>query len=385
MGLFDDTQRTHKGPALHSEGSFSFLNRSESKVAEHVRKELEGWYGHYPSNEQLSLRKRFRREFDSAFFELFIHEWLLRQKASVTVHPEIPGSSRRPDFLAFFPLRGKVIVESVLATDMSAEEASKSKMLAKFYDEINKLISYNFFISIDEIRNPKKRQPPARKLRIFLERELARLDPDEVTRQVEVFGNSGMPSLIFKDGDLEVDVTIIPKKTEARNKTGRRPLGSYPTESRWGGTGPAIKAAVARKASRYGRLSLPYVVAVNVISRWGYEASNVIEALFGCDEPELGTVTADRDGHISRHGLLLGANGPRKTMISAVLITNVLPWNIPKADMCMYHNPFASISATKFPWHCNRATVRIVWEKSEDLAQIFGLKPDWPGKLGDEE
>src|SRR5659263_296580 len=95
MRIFDDIQRRYKGPALHGEKTFSFVNRSARPAVDAIRMVLEDWFARYPSADQPSLRRRFRDNFDSAFFELFIHEWLLRAGARVQVHPEVPNSLRK--------------------------------------------------------------------------------------------------------------------------------------------------------------------------------------------------------------------------------------------------------------------------------------------------
>jgi hypothetical protein len=89
--IFDAMQRTYAGPASHSEGRFSYYNRSARPGVETIRAALQDWFERYPQEHQSELRARFRsgndRNFDSSFFELFLHEMLLRLKCTVEVHP----------------------------------------------------------------------------------------------------------------------------------------------------------------------------------------------------------------------------------------------------------------------------------------------------------
>src|SRR6266478_755554 len=112
MHLFDHIQRTNYEPATHSEDTFSFLNRSASLESESVRDLLESFFRRYPSSESAELKSRFKTQFDSAFFELYLHELLLRLGCEVTVHPTLKGIGAKPDFLVRFRQGQEVILEA---------------------------------------------------------------------------------------------------------------------------------------------------------------------------------------------------------------------------------------------------------------------------------
>src|SRR3712207_8522149 len=63
-----------------------------------------------------------------AFFEVYLHECLRRMGYSVTCHPELEGTSRRPDFLAKKGGRS-IFVEarSASASDVRSEERRVGK------------------------------------------------------------------------------------------------------------------------------------------------------------------------------------------------------------------------------------------------------------------
>src|SRR5436190_18379049 len=106
MNLFDDILRSQRGPATHTEDTFSFLNHSAWHASEGVRNLLESFFRRYPSSESAELKSNFKTQFDSAFFELYLHELLLRLGCEVTVHPTLNGTGAKPDFLARFPTAG---------------------------------------------------------------------------------------------------------------------------------------------------------------------------------------------------------------------------------------------------------------------------------------
>lgn len=384
MGIFDDVPRAYKGPARYGENRFSFINRSGRATVGAVRKVLEEWFTRYPNAAQPLLRRRFRHEFDSAFFELFIHEWLLRARAQVQVHPEVPNSTRKPDFLASFPGIGSVIVEAVEASDESTREAAKSARLATLYEEVDKLRSPDFFVGLQTISNPSNRQPPARKLRAFLARELRLLDADHVEAEIAASGERALPRLRFQDGDFKIIAVVIPKRREARGKSNARLLGSFPVETRWGGTGGAIKDALQRKAARYGAVPWPYVIAVNVTSKWGFHRDDTARALFGVQDSEISGASAKIKLAKGSDGLWVGPRGPRNKKVSAAITTFVTPWNLPHARLCIYFNPFAVSQAMTFPWPCDTATTTLCWENGTPLGSLFDLPAAWPSEHMDD-
>jgi hypothetical protein len=105
--IFDDAPRTSLKPAAANESMFAFLNRSATNVFSEVRRLLEEWLSHLPADHQADLIARLRSsandDFDSAFWELYRHEAFRRSGAAVDIHPEIPGSTKHPDFRVTFP------------------------------------------------------------------------------------------------------------------------------------------------------------------------------------------------------------------------------------------------------------------------------------------
>ena len=87
-----------------SESVSTFLNRSAHPKIIEVRDRLQSWFERFPVEARQDLRERFRRDDDhtyhGAVFELLVHELLVRLGCTVEVHPEIPGTGSRPDFLA---------------------------------------------------------------------------------------------------------------------------------------------------------------------------------------------------------------------------------------------------------------------------------------------
>ena len=95
MRLFDDVPRS-MGPRASNSTTWEFLNLSSAPDVALVREELERWFARYPDAERRELAARFRTENGgdtlAPFFELFLHELLLRLGCSIEVHPSVPVS-----------------------------------------------------------------------------------------------------------------------------------------------------------------------------------------------------------------------------------------------------------------------------------------------------
>ncbi len=293
MNLFDDILRTHRRPATHTEDTFSFLNRSASPASERIRNLLESFFRRYPSSESAELKRKFETQFDSAFFELYLHELLLRLGCEVTVHPTLNGTDAKPDFLARFRQGQEVIVEAVLATDCTDKERARDARLIVLHDAINsKMISPNFFICFGPMPD-RDAVPTPKKIRKFIKERIAGLDPDVVAHAIRI--GCGSPRWTYRDeGGFELEITVFPA---------------------------ALKKSIDYKATKYGELDKPFVIALNATSKWGAGRDVVVKALFGSKE------SGDKSDGVW--------NATRNTRLSGVLVTTVLPWSIHCAPLCL--------------------------------------------------
>ena len=121
MELFDKTVRNDRRYIQAEEPEYTFFNREAGVEFDSIRDLCEQWFSRYPAEHKNDLLHDFRakhnHQHQGAFFELFVHELLLRLGCSVTVHPELEHTTRRVDFLAETPDGQRFYVEAVLATD----------------------------------------------------------------------------------------------------------------------------------------------------------------------------------------------------------------------------------------------------------------------------
>jgi len=83
--------------------TFQFLNSAAGEQWTRARDLLDSWYSDYPDPHKDKLRNHFRSELEGqhvgAWWELYTFTLHRRLGYSVTVEPELPGSTKKIDFL----------------------------------------------------------------------------------------------------------------------------------------------------------------------------------------------------------------------------------------------------------------------------------------------
>ncbi len=181
--------RTFTGLVGVNESHFSFLNRSAIDRAVVAQEPCERWYDDYSKDAEKAELKRLRSSFRSsiyrqhysAWFELLVHQILLRLGLSVSTHPNLHGTDKHPDFAATSGDSGILVEATVVAPDndpfaLAPFEQDAQRKLAQ-------LKSKNFFVWNLEARGTLHRFLPTSQLIRPFQELLDKHDPDDVTRQ----------------------------------------------------------------------------------------------------------------------------------------------------------------------------------------------------------
>lgn len=375
--LFDDESRTHEFPSGYSEPTFEYLNRSANEPIRKTRDVLEDWFSRYPESDQAELRERFRsrkeHNHSSALFELWLHEVLLRLGCRVQIHPPLPHTDRKPDFLIKSPHGLDFYLEAIHTAGASEDESRAQARLNTLYDSLNYLQSPDFFIKI-EVDGLPRTPVPGREIKRALERRLARLNPELINHFLHSRSLDLVPHWDFEHDGLRITCSPIPKPPELRGLPGVRTLGMKTFGGIIDSEGP-IKTAVTTKAKRYGVLDLPLVVAVNATDLF-LSDRDVLNALYGSfqgwPEPEL--LNDER-------GVWGNVDNPKWTRVAATLVTIKLRSDKLVVPAHLHHNPRAvrpySSELTRFP-QTTITNNRLITSDGETIESILGLPSDFP-------
>jgi hypothetical protein len=379
------------GPKPYAEATFSYYNRSGRQAIGRIRDLLEDWFSRYPEPRKPSLRERFRSSDDvahqSAFFELFLHELLVRLGCKVTVEPPLAGTAQHPDFLVSSPTGAQFYVEAVLATDESKQAVVAKRRLHQLWDIVNRRLCSPDFLIGAEFETAPPRQPRCRRIIAFLSEHLARLDPDDIRGVWERGGSQALPRWPYEQDGWTISFYPIPKSPETSGESAFDSLGIW-GDKEFHAVEPhvAIREAILGKAKRYGTLDSPYVIAVNALGQWVrmHARRHVMNALCGTEMmvayPGATSFVPGRNPD----GAWRNRAGPRCERVSAVLVAVGLTcWNLTDADVCLYHHPSATLRYASALCRLPQVVPtggRMVYVGGESVGDCLGLAPDWPSQ-----
>ncbi|WKG01252.1 hypothetical protein [Mycolicibacterium sp. HK-90] len=382
--LFDDSRREDTSVADFQESNFAFMNRIAGNYWDHPRELMQQWLDRI--NDDITyydllqrLRSRDNEQFRSAYLELYLHESLLRARYEIVVHPEVPGTTRRPDFLA---VRGneRLYVEAVAPGATPAAKAAAGRR-AVLFDTVNRLQDPNFILWLDRLVDGP-RPPRAARLRGELSRWLRRLDPDAP------WTADAAPRYDWREDGWEVGLKALPKKLEARGlRPESRVIGIYGrSEASFVDDAPAIRGALAAKHHGYGDLDAPFVIAVGTYmmdsDRW--HASNAMYGQLAIEfEP-------NSDGEPPTRAIRQGdgyfgtpPDWQNRNVSGVLLVNQLMPYYFQRAEVTLWRHPSPTHALPDdlgFPAHVIALDSGELSEAPPDpsAGEFFGLPDPWP-------
>lgn len=379
MPVFDAIERAQVLPANHLISRFDYLNESGRQAAQQVRDQVERMFARYPAEHADEMRRRLRSRDDtlhqSAFFELTLHELLIRKGFTIEEVEPVLANGRAPDFLVASPRGDRFYLEATLASGQTAATAGAERRMREALQAIDDVQSPDFFLSLHPRGTPDRPVGVAR-LRREIQRFVDGLDHAKVV--ADLAAGRPWPTFEREEHGAVFRIEAVPKGRPGGDNAraiGVRmmvPMQVQPQET--------IKSAVLGKAGRYGDPDLPFIIAVNSLEDYA-GADDAEDALFGSHAVAINAAGEDRWIR-NRDGVWHTPNGPGYSRISAVLSTErVYPWSLGQRRARLIYNPWARRPLTDIPVGLD--VVRIVdnvfeRQDGQSLSEIFGLPEDWP-------
>ena len=197
------------------------------------------------------------------------------------------------------------------------------------------------------------------------------------------------PRLDFEHDGCRLQISLFPVSEGHRGASDHRPIGILGSGvARMVAHWMSIRDGIKAKASRYGRLKQPYLVAVNA-SGQSAEQIDVMQALFGQETVVFTTADGRLQGEprLSRtpNGVWAGPKGPVNRRVSGILcVGSLLPWTIAVHRPAIYHNPWARHPlGNHLMFLDNHRPVdnQMVLAEGQRLETIMRLPKDWPSEL----
>jgi hypothetical protein len=377
MTIFDDITREDTNPPYQDDTAFAYLNRSGRPEAARVRQLVDDWLTHYPAHDRDSLVARLRSAIDDqhrgAFFELFIHELVItRGHKVVAIEPKLAHTEKSPDFLVEAKEGHQLYLECVVATGRSQQEVAEQARLNKALTAINRTPPPVHFLDLS-VHGAPTAPISIKKMKRMLLAWIAKLPDDDTCMDAAPFE--------YEECGVSISLRSFPRRN--RDRAGRA-IGARFFPVRQVTDDEDVRGALEKKASRYGTLDHPYVVAVNALGVWARE-SNAEDALFGSPclvvrRMEDGTITREEDRNTD--GVWWGPAGGRRKRLSAVLSTEQIdPWNFASRHGRLIHNPWATAPLPTFElgiddYERQDGGYRI--KEGRRMGELVGLPEGWP-------
>jgi len=341
--LFSVRDRTETGPRRGTESSFEFLDRVAGPFWDRLRALIDAWFTDYPAIESFDLAQRFRSDddqHDAAWWELYLHRVLTATGRRLTPHPEVPGTTKRPDFLVEEPGGDAWYLE---ATTVAPAGQAAERRRGVLVDSLNSIKNDDFFVSISW-RETGSSSPPARDLRARVTDWLGGLDPDEVLKMPA----GELPTLTWEYDDWVLVLGARPKEPGSRGRPGR--IVGAQVLAAWEGESRRLRRALDAKVGKYGDLSIPFVVALRTTVPF--------EVMDGLPMPPDRRVSA----------LLLA--GPE-----------FQPWSVNEITPALIHNEAATRRlSVDLAWPCVRTTAEVAAIETRPASAtpvVLGIPPDF--------
>lgn len=384
---FDDMERTDPTPARHLEDHFTFLNRVATPFFEQVRVLLGDWVRRLPGETRPDIVGRMRsgddRQFLGAFWETYLYVTFEQLGLGVECHPAVEGTDRRPDF-RLYTADGSFLVEATVATT-SDTERSRDRRRGQIYDTLNRSVdTRNFRLGLDLVAEGGA-SPSIRRSVLRIQDWLDGLDADRAMELMKAERYADLDRLRIEDRGWVFVITAFPRSKETRGLP-EDAIAVYPSEiGSFDGREPIAAALEEKKASRYGAIDEPFVIAL-MQQTFLSGKEDIEHALFGrlmiqvrIDRPGQPTMVRGMDG------FWLGPDGPRNQNVSAVVAAqNLYAWSVAKKAPDMWCNPWAQKQAALNVPSWPTITVNDEGELDDSEAamapnELFDLDPGWPG------
>lgn len=378
--LFDSFERTCLEFAKHNYNTYEYYNNSARADMSKVRDTLERWFYNYPEEEKKELKSRFKKDFDSSFYELFLYELFCKLGYNITIHPDLASSPKKPDFL-ISKNNLEFYVEAKVVKSKTMEQEAFERKRNELYDNLNKLNTKDFLLNIEHLCFLTQKQPSTKRMIKYIEEELKRIDPDILSEELEKNGIENFPKIEYKNRDVHIIVSPIPVSLSAREEKAL-PIGIYPAEAFWGGGEESLKNSIEKKAKRYGKLDKPFIICLNSLDIRTSGKIDVDNAIWGTLALSWSTNPEGKDEKWIRQldGVFCDEKGARLKNLTGVLVSKVYPHNVPVANYWLYEHPLSEnkMDFNKIGLKFNYVNKgKIIDNTGDDIGNILEISKDW--------
>lgn len=290
---------------------------------------METWLSRIPATEHADFCARFRcgdeRQFTSAFQEMTLHELLRRQRCKLRFHPNVPGTTNKPDFNVQQPNGPEFLLEARTSTHIASGPSGGTRA-DRIRDFLESTELEGYLIAIDKFTEGTS-DLSQKRLKKHIDDRIKAGAPGRSPESISI------PPLTTGDG-WRIEMTAFPKACYGTRRSTVMHEAWGPT---WTGPSYPLRDSLKKKGGRYGnQRAMPYLIAVNSSDAMLTD-HDFQDTLFGARSQYASPGTP------WNHGLWGTAAAPNYTRVSAVLFTkNLCPPTLLMGQVyaCLYLNPW---------------------------------------------
>lgn len=351
MAVFDHKERTDGRPKTRREGTFEFYDRVSWQSVGVFRDLVNQWLSEMPAETATEIAARMRGKqdlgFASGLSEITLHAALLRLGFKLEPHPEIPGTPNRPDFLVLRANGERLAYLEITSINPASTQVGRDKREGVVFEGINSAVLPDDLRLLYEVITYGKSSPSERKVRAAIERWAG--EQAKAARS----GERVEKDFLLDDWRFRLVLLHVPdagaegRKIAIHGIMDGRIIGTVPSTD-------GLSTALDAKASRYGKLDLPFIIAVfdctDSIAWFSRDfIQNVAAVLLGSEVHEevmLGSGEVRSRERRANDGWFGSNKAPAHTRVSAVLVfPSASPWywSEERGQPLLVQHPFATL------------------------------------------
>lgn len=342
VSVFDRNKAVDPGPFPLGAPALDLLERGSGPVHEAARQRVEAMLAHYPEGSRGTLITRLKTrvawQSNDTFFELFVlNLFLERGFTLVGVEQPLPHTGFVVDFTFAAPDGTKLMVE-VVCYNPPHESIGPKKRLDEVINSVDAVESAHYQVALSDVTGTPAQSVARRTLKTSVANWLHSKPAAGAART-------------FSIGE-EFSFTLTPNLRDVPGRAGL--LVAAPTPGPARRVVEGVRRKLYEKAYKYGSLSVPLIVALNVAPEMGATPLLFDQAVYGPEEPH----TPPR-GHLGypgeyvpAAGALLESGGPLSQIPAVLGFLGVTPFDVGKergAVYCSRHAPHFDLAALGLP------------------------------------
>ena len=317
--LFEAKQRTRTAPKKPGERDFAFYDSAAGPEYDLYRDLANGWIKELPEADRAQIIARMQKgdslQYQATLAELTIHAALKRRGYNVRLHPTCIHATRKPDFEVQSAETKPIAIVEVTTFNPAQDEIAQAQRDAAVYNALDKArLPAGWRIGLDVVKHGEK--PAA----------LGKICRGVETWATQVVGEDplAMPTKTFDADDWSIEIRLY--GGYKKDVPPERMIATAMGDVRLIKPHQEIRQAVQFKGSRYGAMTLPYLIVVADCKedlQGGRIGDAALEAMFGTIVTD---VWKDKNGKTimkdrrAAHGYWGTPDAPKHRDVSGIVI-----------------------------------------------------------------